>query len=295
MNRASANLLLLTTGAIWGGGFVAQSTAMASIGPVFFTGLRFLAAALAVLPFALWEARNARAPLAPTPAQWKRFTLLGSLLFASLATQQIGLLTTSVTNSGFLTGLYVVITPVVGIVLWRVWPHPVIWPAALLSLAGIFLLSGGTLTGLTAGDWWTILCAAIWACHVQFLGRFIADARPLQLAFSQFIVCGLVGLSLAPLVEPVGWHMVTGAASEILFAGVFSGGVAFTIQAIAQRHTTAPQAAIFMSSEALFAAFFGALLLGDRIGATGLAGCALIFCAMLAVELVPMMRERRTA
>jgi drug/metabolite transporter (DMT)-like permease len=295
MNRASANLLLLTTGAIWGGGFVAQSTAMALIGPVFFTGLRFLAAALAVLPFALWEARNVGAPLAPTPAQWKRFALLGSLLFASLATQQIGLLTTSVTNSGFLTGLYVVITPVVGIVLWRVWPHPVIWPAALLSLAGIFLLSGGTLTGLTAGDWWTILCAAIWACHVQFLGRFIADARPLQLAFSQFIVCGLVGLSLAPLVEPVGWHMVTAAAGEILFAGVFSGGVAFTIQAIAQRHTTAPQAAIFMSSEALFAAFFGALLLGDRIGATGLAGCALIFCAMLAVEIVPLMRERRTA
>jgi drug/metabolite transporter (DMT)-like permease len=316
MNRATANLLLLTTGAIWGGGFVAQATAMAAIGPVFFTGLRFLAAALAVLPFALREARNAGAPLAPTPAQWKRFALLGSLLFASLATQQIGLQTTSVTNSGFLTGLYVVFTPVAGIVLWRVWPHPVIWPAALLSLAGIFLLSGGTLTGLAAGDLWTILCAMIWACHVQFLGRFvaafpgevetgspsgnatrqkIAPARPLQLAFSQFLVCGLVGLSLAPLVEPVGWDMVTGAAGEILFAGVFSGGVAFTIQAIAQRHTTAPQAAIFMSSEALFAAFFGALLLGDRIGATGLAGCALIFCAMLAVELVPMMRTAKRA
>jgi drug/metabolite transporter (DMT)-like permease len=295
MNRATANLLLLATGAIWGGGFVAQATAMHAIGPVFFTGLRFLAAAAAVLPFAAWEARRAEARLAPTTAEWQRFALLGTLLFSSLATQQVGLLTTSVTNAGFLTGLYVVITPLVGVALWRFWPHPVVWPAALLSVAGIFLLSGGALTGLAPGDWWMILCACLWACHVQFLGRFVANARPLQLAFSQFLVCGLIGLALAPLIEPVAWSMAVAAMREIIFAGVFSGGIAFTIQAIAQRHTTAPQAAIFMSSEALFAALFGTLFLGERIGVTGLVGCALIFTAMLAVELVPMLRAQKRA
>lgn len=296
MNRATANLLLLVTGAIWGGGFVAQATAMAAIGPVFFTGLRFLAAALAVLPFALWEARRAGRPLAPTAGEWKRFSLLGALLFSSLAVQQVGLLTTTVTNAGFLTGLYVVLTPLAGIVLFRLWPHPVIWPASLMALAGIFLLSGGRVSGLAAGDWWMILCALLWACHVQVLGRVVTAARPLQLAFSQFLVCGLLGVSLAPLLEPVAWSMVTGAIGEILFAGVLSGGVAFTLQAVAQRYTTAPQAAIFMSSEALFAALFGALLLGDRIGPVGLMGCGLIFASMLVTELVPMLRRpRRTA
>ena len=102
-------------------------------------------------------------------------------------------------------------------------------------------------------------------------------------------------MPLPPLVEPVALSMVFASMTEIVFAGVFSGGVAFTIQAIAQRHTTAPQAAIFMSSEALFAALFGALFLGERIGAIGLVGCAMIFLAMLAVELVPMLRERRAA
>jgi len=295
MNRASANLLLLITGAIWGGGFIAQATAMDSIGPVLFTGIRFLAAALAVLPFAVIEARRAGAPLLPDTGQWARFSLLGTLLFTSLAAQQIGLLTTSVTNSGFLTGLYVVLTPVLGVALWRFWPHPVVWPAALMALAGIALLSGGAFTGLSRGDWWTILCAALWACHVQFLGRFVGSARPLQLACSQFFVCGFLGIAIALAVEPVAWSMITASATEILFAGVISGGLAFTIQAIAQRHTTAPQAAIFMSSEALFAALFGALFLGERIGATGLAGCALIFVAMLSVELVPMMRRHKPA
>lgn len=291
MNRAVANLLLLLTGAIWGGGFVAQSTAMDSIGPVLFTGVRFLAAALAVLPFAIVEARRAGAPLLPDAGQWARFSLLGGLLFASLTAQQIGLLTTSVTNSGFLTGIYVVLTPVLGVALWRVWPHPVVWPAALLALLGIGLLSGGALSGLTVGDRWTILCACLWACHVQFLGRFVGRARPLQLACAQFLVCGAAGMVLAPAVEPVALSMIAGSAVEILFAGIVSGGLAFTLQAIAQRHTTAPQAAIFMSSEALFAALFGALLLGERIGMKGLAGCALIFVAMLSVEIVPMLRR----
>ncbi|QKV17156.1 DMT family transporter [Oricola thermophila] len=292
MNRATANLLLLVTGAIWGGGFVAQSTAMDAIGPVLFTGVRFLAAAAAVLPFAVIEARMSGMRVLPTMHQWSRFALLGTLLFASLTAQQIGLLTTTVTNSGFLTGIYIVLTPVIGIVLWRVWPHPVVWPSGLMALTGIFFLSGGRLGGMQPGDWWTLLCAVLWALHVQVLGRIVAGARPLQLAFSQFLVCGLLGLAIAPLVEPVAWQMIAAARTEILFAGVISGGVAFTLQAVAQRHTTAPQAAIFMSSEALFAAMFGAIFLGERIGMAGLLGCALIFCAILAVELLPALRIR---
>ncbi|WP_421857678.1 DMT family transporter [Oricola sp.] len=292
MNRANANLLLLTAGAIWGGGFIAQATAMQNIGPVFFTGLRFAAAALTVLPLAIIEARRAGLPLFPAPRRSGRYVILGSLLFLSLAAQQIGLLTTTVTNSGFLTGLYVIITPMIGIAVWRIWPHPVIWPAAILSLGGIYLLSGGNLTALTVGDWLTVFCAFAWACHVQYLGRVVGDDRPFRLACAQFAVCAVLGILIAPFVETISLSMIPPSLGEILFAGIISGGIAFTIQVVAQRYTTAPQAAIFLSSEMLFAALFGAWLLGERIGPTGYAGCALIFLAMLTVEIVPMFRRK---
>ena len=298
MNRATANALLLVTGAVWGMGFVAQSTAMEAIGPVFFTGLRFLTAALAVAPLALWEMRRARAAgqRALSPAQWRNFSLLGTILFASLAAQQIGLLTTTVTNSGFLTGTYVVLVPIIGVVLLREFPHPVVWPAAAVTLAGILLLAGGRLDRLTEGDLWTLACAVLWAFHVIALGRFVRDAsRPFTLAFTQFLVCGLIGVALAPALEPVSPGLIVAAAPEIAFAGIVSGGIAFTLQAVAQRHTTAPQAAIFMSTEAPFAALFGALLLAERVPAVGLLGCALILVAILAVELVPMWRTRGAA
>ena len=296
MKRTTANALLLITGAVWGMGFVAQSTAMDAIGPVFFTGVRFLTAGLAVLPFAIWEARRAAARSEPqlTPVQWRNFALLGLILFGSLVAQQIGLLTTTVTNSGFLTGTYVVLVPVIAVLLLREFPHPVVWPAAAMTLTGIFLLAGGRLDGLTEGDLWTLLCALLWAFHVIALGRFVKGApRPFALACTQFFVCGVIGCVLAPIFETVALQHVIAAAPEILFAGIVSGGLAFTIQAIAQRHTTAPQAAIFMSTEAPFAALFGALLLAERIAAIGWIGCALIFVAIIAVELVPMLRPQR--
>ncbi len=295
MNRHLANAILLLVGAIWGMGFVAQSTAMEAIEPVFFTGIRFLAAALSVLPLAIWESRRARSMAAVPRSASKPFAayaMLGTFLFAALATQQIGLVTTSVTNSGFLTGLYVVMVPLLAVILLRQIPHIIIWPAALCTLLGIYLLSGGDITALSRGDYWTIMCAFLWACHVVLLSRVLKAAagmvQPFTLACTQFFVCAAWGIGIGVLIETIRWADILAAAPEILFAGVASGGLAFTLQAYAQQFTTAPQAAIFMSTEALFAALFGALFLSERIGAMGLIGCALIFSAMLMVELVPM-------
>lgn len=300
MNQHWANALLLLVGAIWGMGFVAQSTAMDEIGPVFFTGIRFLAAAVCVLPLAFWESRKTRTPSASGQSIVKNYAgyaLLGTFLFASLATQQIGLVTTSVTNSGFLTGLYVVIVPFLSVIVLRQMPHFIIWPAALATLLGIYLLSGGDLTALSSGDYWTILCAFLWACHVillsLILGRGDAKAQPFTLACTQFFICAFLGISIGFFIEVIGWSSIWSALPEILFAGIVSGGLAFTLQAYAQRFTTAPQAAIFMSTEALFAALFGALFLAERIGFIGLMGCLMIFAAMLMVELVPMLAKKR--
>jgi drug/metabolite transporter (DMT)-like permease len=290
--RALANLLLLAAGAIWGMGFVAQSTAMESVGPILFVALRFALATVAMLPFAIAESRRAPRPL--TRREMAGFAGIGLLLTGGMLVQQIGMLTTTVTNAGFLTGLYVVFVPFVAVMLFRERPHAAIWPGAALAFGGIFLLSGGELGALTAGDWLNVLCAVFWAFQVFLIGRYAAGTgRPVTLAVTQFAVCFGVAGVLAALLEPFPLDGVMAAMPEILFAGIVSGGIAFTLQVIGQRWTTAPQAAIFLSTEAVFAALFAALILGERLPATGLLGCALILAAILVVELAPSLMRRR--
>lgn len=293
MTRVQANLMLLVAGALWGMGFVAQSTAMDSIGPLLFIGTRFVVAFFIILPFALRESAKAEKPLAKTDK--RMFALIGCLMFGGMTLQQIGLLTTSVTNSGFLTGLYVVIVPFVGVLLYRQWPAPIVWPSALCALAGIWLLSGGNaIDGLSTGDWLTIFCAGVWAFQVFLISRSASQSgRPVTLAVTQFGITGTLALGLAVLLEPISINAIGDAGLEILYAGIFSGGIAFTLQVMAQRYTTPPQAAIFLSTEAIFAALFGALLLSDRLPPAGLFGCALIFAAILLVEVVPAMKNRQ--
>ncbi|MCP8893967.1 DMT family transporter [Shinella daejeonensis] len=286
MTRAQANLLLLLAGAIWGAGFIAQSTAMESLGPMWFIGLRFALATLVALPVALWENRRATQPV--RRSDLAGFVAIGLALFAGAGSQQIGLLTTSVTNSGFLTGLYVVFTPILTVFFLRRRPHWVIWPAACMATAGIFLLSGGSLAALTVGDMLTIVCAVFWSIQMILVGVYaVRSGRPGTLSLVQFAVCAVFGCMFGAIFEPISLTAIQGALAEILYAGLFSSGFAFILQNVAQRYTTAPQAAIFLSSEALFAALFGVLLLGERIGPAGYVGCAVIFAAMLAVELVP--------
>ena len=286
MSRLQANLLLLLTGAIWGAGFITQATAMETLGPIWFIGLRFAVATFVALPFALAEDKRVSKPA--TRGDWLGFVATGLALFAAAAAQQVGLLTTTVTNSGFLTGLYVVFTPILTTLVLRKQPHWVIWPAALMATVGIFLLSGGAFSRLTVGDMLTIACAFLWSVQMICVGTFAGRSqRPLALSAVQFAVCAILGCTVAAAIEPISLSAIRGALPEILFSGFFSSGLAFMCQNVAQRYTTAPQAAIFLSSEALFAAIFGVLIMGDSIGAAGYAGCAIIFVAMLATELVP--------
>lgn len=294
MTRLQANLVLLLAAAIWGGGFVAQATAMDAIGPFWFVGLRFAIAAIAVLPFALLEQKRQGSP--PRRQDLLAFILVGAALFGGAITQQIGLTTTTVTNSAFLTGLYVVFVPVISVVLFRQTPHWIIWPVALIALCGIFLLSGGTFTAMSTGDLWSVTCAVFWGLQIVLAGRFVArSARPLALSAMQFATCSLLSLSFATALEPVSLAAIENSLAEILYVGLVSSGLAFVLQVIGQRYTTAPQAAIFLSSEALFGAFFGAALLGETLPLTGYLGCALILGAMLTVELVPELLKRHAS
>lgn len=294
MSRHTANLLLLIAGAIWGMGFVAQSTAMDTLGPLQFIGLRFLVATLCIAPFALLEARRAPRPLAT--GDIKGFGLIGLVLFGGMVLQQVGLLYTSVTNSGFLTGLYVVFVPLITLLVLKVRPHPLIWPGVTMTFIGIWLLAGGQAVTLNRGDLLTIGCAVLWAIQLILIGRYAAGSgRPIALAFGQFAVSAALGLAAGFTLEPFDTAAISAAMPEILFAGVFASGVAFTLQIIGQRYTSTPQAAIFLSTESLFAALFGAIILGERIPATGYAGGLLIFAAIILVETGPAVWRRKPA
>lgn len=286
MTRVQANLLLLLAAAIWGGGFVAQSTAMDHLEANWFNALRFGIAAIVLAPFALIEAKRSRTPLSARDI--KNFVIIGVLLFAAQTAQQFGLKTTTVTNASFLTGLYVVIVPVMGVLFLKQRPHWIVWPAALAALLGIFLLSGGSITALSSGDGLTILCAGFFAVQILLTGRIIQGlSRPLALAGIQFAVTAVLCTLAAATLEPITLANIDNSLTQILYGGLLSSGLAFSLQIIGQRYTSSSQAAIFMSSEALFGALLGALILHESLPPIGYFGCALMFLAMLAVELVP--------
>ncbi|MAU98336.1 MAG: EamA family transporter [Fulvimarina sp.] len=287
MTRLRANLLLLVAGAVWGMGFVAQSTAMDALSPWAFIAAKFALAAAALAPLAALESRRQPVALPPKMLGW--FALTGGALLLAAITQQIGIVTTTVTNSGFLTGLYVVLTPILGLVLLRQVPHWVVWPAAAMSFAGIALLGGGSLSALNTGDLWTIGSALFWALQIMLVGTIAASSgRPFLLSFVQFAVTALGATAGTLILEAPALGDFAAALPEIVYGGLFATALAFTLQVFGQSHTTPAQASIFLSSEALFAALFGAIFLAERIAPIGYLGCAMILLAMLAVELVPL-------
>ncbi len=282
-------------------GFVAQQTAMQDIGPFLFVGLRFCLAALAVLPFALYERSKIPTdkPLSFSNKEWKSMLLLGLVFYSGMILQQIGLLTTTVTNAGFLTGLYVVFVP---FILWLFLgekQHWVIWPVALICLLGIFLLGGGHIDGLNTGDLLVIAGAVFWAVQVIMIGKIAQQTqRPVFVATVQFAGCGLLGLVGHGLVgwwwedlePPLAIAPLLAALPEIVYAALIAGAFAFTLQAIGQRYTGEAEAAILLSSESVFAAIFAAWFLTDRLDVMGYLGCALMFAAIIAVQVVPVRR-----
>jgi drug/metabolite transporter (DMT)-like permease len=293
MNRLQANLLLTAIAIVWASAFVAQAEGMKTMGPVAFTGIRFLLGALVVLPLAVWEWRRRSSP----PLPWRRWLPLsaglGVLMGLGAVMQQIGIVSTTVTNAGFLTALYVPLVPIFSMLLLREPPHWSVWPGGAACLFGAFLLSGAHDLVLHTGDAWVIASAIPWALHVLFVGR-VADRlnAPFLVACAQFTAVGVLTLLWALCFEPFTWAQVKASASPIAYTGLISVGLAFTAQVVAQRYAQAADAAIILSSETVFAALFGAWLLGERLDNSGLMGCALILSALLMVQLLPLLHQR---
>lgn len=295
MSRLKANALLLLAAVIWGSAFVGQSWGTDSVGPLTFTGLRFLLGSLVVAPLAWREWRTMTAAGQPPVrghAPW--IVLLGSLLCTGVVLQQVGLMTTTVTNAGFLTALYVPLVPLLAWAFQRQVPHWTVWPAAAGCLAGTWLLAGTSSRSLQVGDGWVLASALPWAVHVLLVGQVANRLRGAYLlACGQFAVCAVIALALGLATEPIALAGLRAAAGAIVYTGVLSVGVGFTLQVVGQRHAPASDAAIVLSSETVFAALFGAVFMGDRLGTAGLAGCALILLCILLVQTLPMLKPAR--
>lgn len=290
MHRLQADLLLLFAAAIWGTAFYFQKTAMEHIGPMLFLAARGALALLTLAPFALVEAHRAA-------WQWPRkLTGLGVAAGAAFlvagALQQTGLMTATVTNAGFLTALYVIITPLLSWAFLSMRPPAVVWPAVLLAFVGTWLLGGGTLGGFSRGDWLIAASAALWAVHLLITGASVPFARPIAFTAIQFAFLSACAMAAAVVTEPVHLESVLAALPAIAYVGILSSALTFTLLAVALRHTSAAEASVLVSTETLFAALAGLVLLDEQLTPVGWLGAGLMFTATLLVQLGPYFRPR---
>jgi drug/metabolite transporter (DMT)-like permease len=295
MSRPLAVLLLIICTMLWGLAFLFQKGAMAHMGPLVFTAIRYTIGTLLVLPLALDEYRRQIAIIGRiTPRQWQQIVVLLLSFFAGVWAQQAALQTTTVTNGGFLTALYVIFTPIVAFAMARIRPHPIVYFGAPMALVGIYLLTGANLGAFTFGDGLLVVCAVSWAIQIAVLAPLVQETgMPVTMSAACFAATAVLAAIGTPILEHPTWEAVSSGWIEILYTGVCSTAIAFTLQAIGQQYVPSANAAIILSAESLFAALAGAIALGERLPPLGYLGAALIFIAIVLVEAVPAWRSRR--
>jgi drug/metabolite transporter (DMT)-like permease len=279
-----SDALLLITACIWGFAFVAQRMGMDYMGPFAFTGIRFALGALVLLPFMLRLKKSAVPDHGLKQPSFKyllaRSALAGAILFGGAALQQIGMVYTGAGKAGFITGLYVIIVPLMA-VLGKKRSQINTWIGALLATVGLYLLSVTAIFAMEWGDLLVCGSAFLWALHVTVIGWLAPKHDAVRLAFLQFSICALLSLLTAGIFETLTWQGLQGAAGPLLYGGLLSVGVGYSLQVVAQKNAHPAHAAIIMSLEAVFAALGGWLILGERFTARGLWGCSLMLLGMI--------------
>lgn len=282
--RVQADLVLLGVAIIWGTAFVAQRLAAGQSGVYLFNGLRFLLAALVLAPLA-WSKLLVGTDVEPLGRHnLKWVALAGCILVGGAAFQQAGLKYTTAGNAGFITGLYVVLIPIFLALIWRNRLRPPVWIAALLAVVGLFLLSTGGQIRVNAGDALELAGAVFWAMHVILVSRLVQRLNVLQFAVGQYLVCGTINLLLGLWLEPGMMPQVIAGWWTVAYTGLISVGVGYTLQAIAQRVAPPADAAIILSTEAVFAALSGWIFLGEALSPVQLLGCTVMMVGMLLAQ-----------
>lgn len=287
MKALHADGLLLLTSLIWGFNFVAQRAGMDSIGPFAFNASRFAIGALILLPLRTILKRATSGKTGKKPIlDWKLSALSaipGVVLFTAASLQQLGLVSTSAGNAGFITCLYVIIVPFIGILFgnragWKT------WSGAVLAIIGLYILSIGSDFRMAPGDIFELIGAFFWASHIFIVAELSKRMEALDLAIGQFVTCAALSLAAALLFESAPFSGFMTAFIPIAYGGILSTGVAFTLQIIAQRSAHPARASILFSMEALFAAIGGVLLLGEEISTRLIFGGLLMLSGMIVAQ-----------
>jgi drug/metabolite transporter (DMT)-like permease len=289
--KVQADLILLLVAAIWGFAFVAQRLGMESLGPFGFNAFRFSLGALSLLPLLLF--------FKPGKDHCSRTLVFsgciaGLALFAGASFQQAGLVYTTAGNAGFITGLYIILVPLLGLFIGQQ-TNMNTWLGGLLAVFGLYLLSFQDLSTINFGDILELLGAACWAAHVLIIAKLAPKVDNLRLAIVQFMVCALLSALVAFGIETEQFTITNALSSwaPIAYAGLISVGIAYTLQIVAQKHAPPAHAAIIMSLEAVAAAFGGWLLLSESFSTAGMLGCGLMLFGMLISQLPAFRRMEK--
>jgi drug/metabolite transporter (DMT)-like permease len=290
-----ADVLLLLTAIIWGFAFVAQRSVVTVIGPFAYNAARFALGALALAPL-LWLSRlraaraagsGAARPGGLGPARRAAWAALaGAVLFAAASLQQIGMISTTAGNAGFITCLYVILVPVMSF--WSGRSSSLrIWAGAALALAGLYVLCIGAGFTMAPGDILEFVGAFFWAGHILLINRLVSRMEALEIAVGQFATCAVLCWAVAMAREPAPFAGLVPAAIPILYCGLLSTGVAYTLQIVAQKTAHPAHASIILSMEALFAGLGGVLLLKEPLTARLVTGGVLMLAGMVLSQLGP--------
>ena len=291
MNKSMSLISALFCTFIWGTTFIAQDTGMDKIGPLTFNAARFFIGFVSILPLALliekkkiFEEINNNKKLF-----FKLLFWIGLFLFLGTYLQQTALLYTDVANAAFFTIFYVPLVPIILFFIYSKSIHWSIWPSVLFCLFGVYLLSDFSDATIRLGDGLVILCALFWALHIIFIGNFIKYFNlPLFFGSLQALVVALFSFFFAILFETITIANILNEIVSIVYAGVLSGGVAFTLQIYAQKHISPAPAGIIFSLEGVFATIAAWIILNQILDINNIIGCILILSGVLFSQLIPM-------
>lgn len=291
MTRQStrADAIMLFIALIWGTTFIAQKMSIGVVGPFFYSASRFILGALVLLPLMFLRGKEKNGP---SKNLWRDGALLGVIITIGINLQQIGLQFTTIANAGFITGLYVVIVPIIGIFLHHKM-HKVTWLGVFLAVLGMYFLSVQGDFSVLKGDWFQLIGTIAWSAHVLLLSVLSQRHDPIRLSIVQFFVCGSLCLLLSFGFEKLADQNVLQAIPSILYGGLLSVGLGYTLQVFAQRNAIPSHAAIIFSMESVFAALAAWLILGETISMRAIFGCALMLAGMLIAQLVPLYLQKQ--
>ena len=282
------NLLLILTAFIWGVAFVAQKEGGIAVGDFTFNGVRFLlGGALLAVSLPLLDRWGLTHPVT-TPeskrATWLGGVLCGIALWAASNLQQLGLATTSAGKGGFITALYIVLVPIFGLFIKRR-TNLYTWISVLLAMVGLYFLCMQGESGINSGDLLVMGCAPIFAIQILLVDYFAPRSDGVRLSCIQFFTVGILNLPLMFIFEQPSLSAMLDGWVPILYAGLLSSGVAYTLQVVAQKHTHPTTASVLMSLESVFAVLAGLVLMGERLTAWEWCGCVVMFAAVILAQL----------